>query len=154
MAFSDVFSLLDTFCPPSDSHTPPPIFPYTQNIENTASPAPEPLMPDWPRPLSRCDSSNDSVAQPRLLPEPTRKRRIECVGEPGAGSLPASSSKPLRSFKRPKNAVRETPAFACPLYKHSPSRFGGPRGCADWCTIEIHRLYSVRQPDYVNNHIH
>jgi hypothetical protein len=151
MAFPDVFSLLDTLCQPSDLHTSPPIFSYTQN---TDSPAAEPLIPDWTRPLSGCDSGNDSAAQPQLLPEPTRKRHIDGVDESGAGSLVASLSKPPRSFKRPKRAVRESPAFACPLYKHSPSRFGGPRGCADWCTFEIHRLYSVRQAYYFNSYIH
>ena len=150
MAFPDevLFSLLDTLLPPSDLHTPPPIFPYTPN---TDSPAVEPLViPDWTRPPSGCDSDNDSVAQPQLLPEPTRKRRIEGVDESGTGS-----SKPPRSSKRLKNVVRKSPAFACPLYKHSPSRFGGPRGCANWCTFEIHRLYSVRQAYYYfNSYIH
>jgi hypothetical protein len=127
---------------PSDSHTPTNVFSYIQNV---VSPAPGlPMSSAWLGRPSRYDGNNDSVAHPQLLPEPNRKRRIESVRESRGGSLLTSSSKTPRPLKRPKNAVRETPAFACPLYKHNPSRFGGPRGCADWCTFEIHRLYSVR----------
>ena len=126
----------------------PPATPYpTADIlycpQNTVPPAPESPMPTvWARPPSRYDSNNDSVAWPQL-PQPNEKRHIESVGESGGGSFPTSSSKRPRTLKRPKNAVQETPGFACPLYKHNPSKFGGPRGCADWCTLEIHRLYSV-----------
>jgi hypothetical protein len=144
MAFPNTFSQLPPtmLYPHSDSHTPTNIFSYTQN---TASPAPElPIPSAWHPPPTPYDSNNCSVAQPQLLSESNRKRHIESVRESRGDSLPTSPSKTPRPLKRPRNAVRETPAFACPLYKHNPSRFGGPRGCADWCTLEIHRLYSVR----------
>jgi hypothetical protein len=44
--------------------------------------------------------------------------------------------------RRPRPIKSDLP-LACPLYKHDPGRYGGPRGCADWCTLEIHRLFSV-----------
>ena len=127
----------------------PPATPYpTPGIpyypQNTLFPAPESSMSIaclWP-PL-RYDSNNGSVAGPQLPLEPNKKRHIGSVGESGGGSFPTSSSKRPRTLKRLKNAVQETPGFACPLYKHNPSKFGGPRGCADWCTLEIHRLFSV-----------
>jgi len=122
--------------------TPADILSYAQN---TASPVPEPPMEAvWPRPPSRYDSNDDSaVARPQLPLEPNKKRHIEAIGESGGGSFPISSPKKPRTLKRPKNTVQESPGFTCPLYKRNPSKFGGPRGCADWCTLEIHRLYSV-----------
>jgi hypothetical protein len=125
----------------SDFHTSADILSHTQN---TVSAAPDSLMLIGVADTLWYDSNNDSVARPQLLLEPDKKRQIESVGEPPRGSFPNSSSKKPRTFKRPKNAVREIPGFACPLYKRNPSDFGGPRGCADWCTLEIHRLYSVR----------
>ena len=138
--------------PPSDFH---PSANIISSIQNTVSPAPiSPTLTVWPRPPSQYDNNNDPVARSQLLLEPNKKRHIESVGEPGDGSFPAPLSKKPRTPKRPKNAVREAPAFTCPLYKRNPSKFGGPRGCADWCTLEIHRLYSVGQLHYVDSRIH
>lgn len=143
MAFLTTSSQLPpaTLYPPSGLYTPADNLSYNQN---TVPPAPEwPMLSEWRRPLSLYDSNNDSVAQPQPPWQPNKKRHIESVAEAGGGYFPTSSSKKPRTLKRAKNAIRETPGFACPLYKRNPSKFGGPRGCADWCTLEIHRLYSV-----------
>jgi hypothetical protein len=148
------------FSPTSSRHPPAMLYPsledhisvdtlfYAPNLVYPVSESPLPTL--WSRPPSRYDSSdNPELVRPQQQDEPNRKRHIESVGDPGdTRSFPISSSKRPRNLKRPENAIQETPAFACPLYKHNPSRFGGPRGCADWCTLEIHRLYSVRQPHY------
>jgi hypothetical protein len=73
----------------------------------------------WPRPPSRYDSNNGSVARPQLPLEPNKKRRVESVGVSGGGSFPTSSSKRPRTLKRSKDVIQETLSFACPLYKLS-----------------------------------
>jgi hypothetical protein len=131
-----------TLYPPSDLRSLADRPSYNQNI---VSPAPEsPMSTVGPRPPSRYDSNNGSEARPQLPLEPNKKRHVESVGVSGGSSFPTSSSKRPRTLKRLKDVVQETLRFACPLYKRNPSKFGGPRGCADWCTSEIHRLYSVR----------
>src|SRR5580698_9299490 len=98
--------------PPAPLYPDPSLHYYPQNI---VSPAPESPMPIvWPWSLSQYDSNIDSVALPL---EPNKKRHIESIGEPGGGSFLTSSSKRPRILKRPKNAARKTPGFACPLYK-------------------------------------
>jgi hypothetical protein len=101
------------------------------------------MLTAWPLAPRRYDGNNDRGAQSQLPREPNKKRYIESVGESEGGSFPTSSSKTRRTLKRPETVAQETPGFACPFYKHNPSEFGGPGGCADWHTREIHRLYSV-----------
>jgi hypothetical protein len=130
---------LATLYPLFDFHAPANNLSYNQNI---VSPAPEsPVLTVWPQPQSQYDNNNNnnnenngSVARPQLPLEPNKKRHVESVEVSGGGSFPTSSSKRPRTLKRSKDVVRENLSSACPLYKHNPSKFGGPRGCADWCT--------------------
>jgi hypothetical protein len=61
---------------------------------------------------------------------------IAAHGDVAAGS---SSGKKARRAQ----AIKSDRPLACPLYKHDPGRYGGPGGCADWTTLEIHRLFSI-----------
>lgn len=60
----------------------------------------------------------------------------------------ASEPPPIRLLEPPKARQRRVfrlqQPLACPFYKHNRQLYGGPRGCADWCTHEIHRMFSVR----------
>ncbi len=51
--------------------------------------------------------------------------------------------------RRRDPALRAQLQFACPLYTLSPMKYGGPGGCAQWCTSQIHRLYC----DHLKMHV-
>ena len=64
-----------------------------------------------------------------------------------ANSGHTSNAVPMRVSRasRPRRSrvfISDTPV-ACPLYKMDPLVYGGPRGCADWCTNQIHRVFAV-----------
>jgi hypothetical protein len=106
--------------------------------------AKDPILPPTPDNGQFLQNAADAVATvdsqpPDRLPQsdPTSIRKRAAVS-------------PTMTGRRRNLKARKGKLFVCPLYRFDPNRFGGPGGCADWCTPEIHRLFA----DHLKKHIH